>query len=87
MASRNVMKYLQSLIITYKIQQTQQFHWLHFATTVVSRKRAHGRYMLLCAQTGGWADICNIAAFYHEKAPMFTSSQDIAHQHTRPVQA
>ena len=24
---------------------------------------------------GGWADICNIAAFYHEKAPMFTLSQ------------
>ena len=26
-------------------------------------------------QTGGWADICNISAFYHEKAPMFTLSQ------------
>ena len=24
--------------------------------TVVSWKRAHGRYTLLCAQTGGWAD-------------------------------
>ena len=43
--------------------------------TVVSRKRVHGRCTLLCAQTGGWADICNIAAFYHEKAPMFTLSQ------------
>ena len=44
--------------------------------TVVSRKRAHGRCTLLCAQTGRWADICNILAFsYHEKAPMFTLSQ------------
>ena len=42
---------------------------------VVSRKRAHGRYTLLCAQTRGWADICNITAFYHEKTAMFTSSQ------------
>ena len=23
---------------------------------------------MLCAQTRGWADICNIAAFYHEKS-------------------
>ena len=38
--------------------------------TIVSWKRAHGRYTLLCDQTRGWADICNIAAFYHEKAPM-----------------
>ena len=44
-------------------------------STVVSQKRAQGRYTLLCAQTRGWADICNIAAFYHEKAPMFTLSQ------------
>ena len=44
--------------------------------TVVSRKRAHGRYTLLHAQTGGWgADICNIAAFYHEKVPTFILSQ------------
>ena len=35
----------------------------------------HGWYTLLCAQTRGWADICNIAAFYHEKVPMFTLSQ------------
>ena len=40
--------------------------------TVVSRKRAHGQYTLLCAQTGGWVNSCNIAAFYHEKAPTFT---------------
>ena len=40
--------------------------------TVVSRKRAHGRYTLLCARTRGWADICNIAAFNHEKASMFS---------------
>ena len=49
-----------------------------------------GAHALLCAQTGEWADICNIAAFYHEKALMFTLSQpqqDIAYQHTRPVQA
>ena len=39
------------------------------ACTVVSRKRAHGWYTLLCVQTGGWADICNIAAFYLKKAP------------------
>ena len=38
--------------------------------TLVLRKRAHGRCTSLCAQTRGWADICNIAAFYHEKAPM-----------------
>ena len=43
--------------------------------TLVSRKRAHGRYTLLCAQTGVWADICNIAAFYHKKVPMFALSQ------------
>jgi len=62
-----------------------QFPILH----VVSRKRAHGRYTLLCAQTGGWADICNIAAFYHEKVPTFALLNlqlDIAHQ-SRPVQA
>ena len=28
-----------------------------------------------CAHTRGWADICNIAAFYHKKATMFTLSQ------------
>ena len=43
--------------------------------TVVSRKRAHGWYTLLCAQTGEWADIWNITAFYHEKVPLFTLSQ------------
>ena len=42
---------------------------------VVLRKRTHGRCTLLRAQTGGWANICNIAAFYHEKAPIFTLSQ------------
>ena len=42
--------------------------------TVVSRKRAHGRYTLLCAPTRGWADICNIA-FNYEKVLMFTLSQ------------
>ena len=52
---------------------TKQLLWLLYR--VVSRKRAHGRYTLLCAQTGGWVDICNIAVFYHEKAPMFTLSQ------------
>jgi len=49
-----------------------------------------GAHYFVLMQTRGWADICNIAAFYHEKAPMFTLSQpeqDIAHQHTRPVQA
>ena len=39
-----------------------------YVCTVVLRKRAHGRYTLLCAQTRGWADTCNITAFYHEKA-------------------
>ena len=34
-----------------------------------------GRYTLLCAQTGSWANICSIAAFYHKKAPIFTLSQ------------
>ena len=57
------------------------FLYVHYAVLqkdtcpVVLQKRAHGWYTLLCAQTGGWADICNIArgaAFYHEKAPMFT---------------
>ena len=55
---------------------------------VVSRKRAHGRYTLLCTQTGGWADICNIAAFYHPKKRPFLHyhnlQQDIAYQHTHP---
>ena len=51
------------------------FHMNMYVYTVVSWKRAHGRCTLLCAQTGGWADICNIAAFYHEKAPMLTLSQ------------
>ena len=59
-------------------------HMYTLSYTVVSRKRAHGRCTLLCAQTRGWADICNIAGniygniaatFYHEKAPMFTLSQ------------
>ena len=45
--------------------------------TVVSQKRAHGRYTLLCAQTGGWADICNITTL-QRKAPMFTLSQPTA---------
>ena len=46
-----------------------------FSSTIVARKRAHGRCTLLRAQTGGWADIRNIAAFYQKKAPMFTFSQ------------
>ena len=40
-----------------------------YASTVVLRKRAYRRYTLLCAQTRGWADISNIAAFYQEKHP------------------
>ena len=57
------------------------------ANTVVSRKRAHGWYTLLCAQTRGWVDICNIAAFYHKKCPClhYHNLQDLAHQHTHPV--
>ena len=55
---------------------------------VVSRKRAHGRYTLLCTQTGGWVDICNITAFYHPKKHPFLHyhnlQQDIAYQHTHP---
>ena len=46
-------------------------------------------HITLCSDGGGWVDICNIAAFYHEKAPMFTSSQPTTGyctQHTRPVQ-
>ena len=43
-------------------------------STVVARKRAHGRYTLLCAQTRGMVDIGNIATFYHEKAPRIASS-------------
>ena len=45
-----------------------------------------GDTLTLCSERG-WADICNIAAFYLEKAPMFTLSvqQDIAHQHIRQV--
>ena len=45
-----------------------------FAFTVVSRKRAHGWYTLLCAQTREWVDICNIVAFYHKKVPRVASS-------------
>ena len=48
------------------------FHMNMYVYTVVSWKRAHGRCTLLCAQTGGYL---YIAAFYHKKAPMFTSSQ------------
>ena len=48
-------------------QQCQGYHSL--------AKRGHGRYTLLCAQKRVWADICNIAAFYHKKAPMLTLSQ------------
>ena len=57
------------------------------ANTVVSQKRAHGRYTLLCAQTRGRADICNIAAFYHKKRPClhYHNLQDLAHQRTCPV--
>ena len=55
--------------------------------TIISWKRAHVRYTLLCSQTRGWADICNIAPFYYEKAMLHYHNlqQDIAHQHTRPV--
>ena len=54
----------------------------------LAKKGPWAVHIILCAQTRGWVDICNIAAFYHEKAPMFTLSQptqDIAHQHIRPV--
>ena len=37
--------------------------WVTICNTVVSRKRADGRYTLLCVQTEEWADICNITAF------------------------
>ena len=37
---------------------------------------------MLCAQTGGWVDICNIVAFYHEKASMFALSQPTTVLHT-----
>ena len=43
-----------------------------------------GGATLLCAQTGGWADICNLAAFYHEKAPMLTLSQPYIATPTHP---
>ena len=48
-------------------------------------KRAHGQCTLLCAQTGRWVDICNLphltsCLHYHNL------EQDIAHQHTCPVQ-
>ena len=57
------------------------------ANTVVSQKKVHGRYTLLCAQTRGWVDIGNIAAFYHKKRPClhYHNLQDLAHQRTRPV--
>ena len=47
---------------------------MHFANTVVSRKRAHGRYILLCAQTGGWADICNITTFQEKDSKFHAMS-------------
>ena len=43
--------------------------------SVVLGKRAHGWRTLLCAQTGGWADITE---FYNDKVPMFTLSQPAA---------
>ena len=45
--------------------------WLYIPYTVVSRKRAHGWCTLLRAQTGGWADIFNIAAFHHKKRHVY----------------
>ena len=47
------------------------FHMNMYVYTVVSRRRVHGWCTLLCAQTGEWADICNIVAFYHEKRPIY----------------
>ena len=41
----------------------------------------------MSSQIGGRVDISNIAAFYHEKAPMFTLSQlttGYCNQHTPP---
>ena len=63
---------------------TEQLPWKRaiLTTTVVSQKRAHGRCTLLCAQTGGWADICNIAAFYHKKAHVYIIYNRILHTNT-----
>ena len=43
----------------------------HYTITVVLRKRAHGRHTLPCAQTRGWADICNTAGFYHKSTHVY----------------
>ena len=45
------------------------------------------QWTLLRAQTGGWADVCDIDAFYHEKEPMFTLLQPILHTNTPPSTA
>ena len=50
-------------------------HCTDFQMSYSLTKKAHGRCTLLRAQTGGRGDICNITAFYHKKAPMFTVSQ------------
>ena len=67
----------------HKLETENKISWK--VCTVGSRKRAHGRCTLLCTQTRGWADICNIAAFYHEIAPMFTLSQPTTGQSCTPT--
>ena len=64
---------------------------LHLSSTVVSRKRTHGRGTLICAQTqGGGRIFVTSLHFTTKKRPCLhyhNLQQDIAHQHTRPVQA
>ena len=55
-----------------------------FTNTVVSRKGPMGgMHYFVLMQTKGWVDICNIAAFHHGKAPMFTLSQPTRHTHAQ----
>ena len=79
--------YLNCMQHAYMCLLVDKRFYSAFTNTVVSRKGPMGGMHFM--QTKGWADICNIAAFHHGKAPMFTLyhnlQQDIAHQHTRPV--
>ena len=60
------------LSVSERLSSLIDYHRTGF--TIVSEKgpMGGGHYFVL---RQGWTDICNMAAFYHEKAPMFTLSQ------------
>ena len=70
----------QFKIYMHKLETENKISWK--VCTVGSRKRAHGRCTLLCTQTRGWADICNIAAFYHEIAHYHNNKKTVLHTNT-----